>query len=183
VLGGGHEAALGHYLGYVEAGGNVGIINIDAHLDVRPLIDGRGHSGSPFRQALEHPTAALPGWAYVCLGAQPFSIAREHLSYVRKRDSVVVWCSELAGNLDNAFSDQCARLHREGRVYLTIDADAVCSAVVPGVSAPNPTGLAGDEVAKGAFLAGTSSAVSSIDLVEINPRFDSDGSSVRWGRR
>src|SRR5262245_55914011 len=33
VLGGGHETALGHYLGYVGAEVPVGIINIDAHLD------------------------------------------------------------------------------------------------------------------------------------------------------
>src|SRR5262249_20635154 len=50
VLGGGHETAYGHYLGYVYANKKVGIINLDAHLDVRPLIDGQGHSGSPFRQ-------------------------------------------------------------------------------------------------------------------------------------
>lgn len=31
----------------------VGVINIDAHLDVRPLKDGKAHSGSPFRQMLE----------------------------------------------------------------------------------------------------------------------------------
>src|SRR4051794_20203299 len=34
VLGGGHETALGHYLGYVAAGKAVGIVNVDAHLDV-----------------------------------------------------------------------------------------------------------------------------------------------------
>ena len=31
----------------------IGVINIDAHLDVRPLKDGLAHSGSPFRQLLE----------------------------------------------------------------------------------------------------------------------------------
>ncbi|MDX1548872.1 MAG: arginase family protein, partial [Rhodothermales bacterium] len=56
VLGGGHETAFGHFLGYAEAGRAVSILNVDAHADVRPLRDGRGHSGSPFRQALEHPS-------------------------------------------------------------------------------------------------------------------------------
>jgi arginase family enzyme len=32
----------------------VGVINIDAHFDVRPLLaDNKAHSGSPFRQLLE----------------------------------------------------------------------------------------------------------------------------------
>src|SRR5262245_39474951 len=46
VLGGGHETAFGHYLGYVRAGRTVGIVNLDAHLDVRPCIGELGHSGS-----------------------------------------------------------------------------------------------------------------------------------------
>src|SRR5262245_11278196 len=62
VLGGGHETAFGHYLGYVRADLPVGIINIDAHLDLRPCLeDGRGHSGSPFRQALDTPRTPRPG--------------------------------------------------------------------------------------------------------------------------
>src|SRR4051812_23618444 len=47
VLGGGHETAYGHYLGYAGAKRPVAILNIDAHLDVRPLLHGQGHSGSP----------------------------------------------------------------------------------------------------------------------------------------
>lgn len=31
-----------------------GVINLDQHFDVRPLKDGKAHSGSPFRQMLEH---------------------------------------------------------------------------------------------------------------------------------
>src|SRR5207248_6597570 len=58
VLGGGHETAFGHFLGYTAAGVEVGIVNVDAHLDVRPYPAG-GHSGSPFRQALEHPDRPL----------------------------------------------------------------------------------------------------------------------------
>ena len=31
------------------------VINIDAHFDVRPLKEGKAHSGSPFRLLLEDP--------------------------------------------------------------------------------------------------------------------------------
>ena len=27
----------------------IGVINLDAHFDVRPLKEGKSHSGSPFR--------------------------------------------------------------------------------------------------------------------------------------
>lgn len=31
----------------------IGVINIDSHFDVRPLEEGKAHSGSPFRLLLE----------------------------------------------------------------------------------------------------------------------------------
>ncbi|HXG10431.1 MAG TPA: formimidoylglutamase [Gemmataceae bacterium] len=178
VLGGGHETAYGHYLGYLAAGRPVGIINIDAHLDVRPCIDGKGHSGSPFRQALEHPTHPLEGTHYVCLGAQPSSVSRQHWLYVRQHGCVVRWAGQIEEEL---LIEECERLAAEGcQVYVSIDADAVAAETVPGVSAPNPGGLAGSMVIEWARQAGRSPHIASLDLVEINPRFDRDGQSARW---
>jgi formiminoglutamase len=178
LLGGGHETAFGHYLGYVAAGRPVGIINLDAHLDLRPLIDGKGHSGSPFRQALEHSTQPLPGQRYVCLGAQPHAVSREHWQYAQERGCVVRWRDELQPSLSHHLAGELARLG--GKVFVTLDADVVQLADVPGVSAPNPSGLPGRAVLQAVRLAGRSDAVSSFDLVEINPRFDRDGQSARW---
>jgi formiminoglutamase len=181
VLGGGHETAYGHFLGYAAARRKVGIVNIDAHLDLRPLLDGKGHSGSPFRQAMEHPNDPLPGEHYVCLGAQPQTVSREHWLFARERGCTVRWCKEVEDSLEQAFLDQCERLARAGcQVYVSIDADAVQAAEVPGVSAPNAMGLPGAKVAACARLAGSLTCVSSLDLVEINPRLDRDGQSARW---
>ena len=181
VLGGGHETAFGHYLGYAALERPVGVINIDAHLDVRPSIGARGHSGSPFRQMLEHPSHPLPGQRYVCLGAQPHSVSRDHWRYVEEHGGVVRWAAAIGAGLATAFLHERDRLAAAGcSVYLSIDADAVRAADVPGVSAPNPTGLAGDEVIACARAAGQSAQVSSLDLVEINPLFDRDHQSARW---
>jgi formiminoglutamase len=181
VLGGGHETAYAHYLGYVAAGRAVGILNVDAHLDVRPCREGQGHSGSPFRQALEHPTQPLPGERYVCLGAQPHSVSRHHWRYARERGCVVRWRHEMQPGLAKYFEEARDRLASGGcQVYVTLDADAVQASDVPGVSAPNPAGLPGAQVLCCARLAGRSPAVSSLDLVEVNPRFDRDHQSVRW---
>jgi formiminoglutamase len=181
VLGGGHETAYGHFLGYVAAGLPVGILNLDAHLDVRHCTDGHGHSGSPFRQALEHPERPLPGPNYVCLGAQPHSVSREHLQYVRDRGGTVRWAAELRGSLSGYLLAELERMAlRRCHVYVTLDADVASVADVPGVSAPNALGLPGAEVAECAYLIGRYPAVASFDLVEINPRHDRDGQSVRW---
>jgi len=182
VLGGGHETAYGHYLGYLVAHKPPGILNIDAHLDVRPFTPGHGHSGSPFRQALEHPSDPLPGNRYVCLGAQAQAVSREHFRFAREHGCVIHWCGTLRNQLLQHFEAERDRLQAYGcHIYVTIDADAVHSAEVPGVSAPNVSGLSGVEVVGCARSAGASPAVSSLDVVEINPRHDRDGQSARWG--
>jgi formiminoglutamase len=181
VLGGGHETAYGHYLGYVAANLPVYVINVDAHLDVRPLIDGQGHSGSPFRQMMEHPTHPLPGNRYACLGMQPHAVSREHLRYVEERCGSALLADRLLDSLDALFARLQDALGKEpGRTYLTIDADAVHVRDVPGVSAPNGAGLRGEDVFKLARQAGASPGVASLDLVEINPHYDRDGQSARW---
>jgi formiminoglutamase len=183
VLGGGHETAYGHYLGYVRAGRDVAIINLDAHLDVRPLLSEGGHSGSPFRQALEHPTHPLRGDRYVCLGAQTFAASREHRAYVQDKGGVIRWASRgsIRHVLNAILRHECKRLSADGcAIYVTLDSDVVQQADVPGVSAPNPLGLSGRTVVAAAQAAGASPVVSSFDLVEINPSLDHDGQSARW---
>jgi formiminoglutamase len=181
VLGGGHETAYGHYLGYVAAGLPVGIINIDAHLDVRPYPDGRGHSGSPFRQILEHPTHSLPGERYICLGAQPHAVSHFHWLYARRHGCTIRWCHQLEPSLAAHLVEIGKQLAKAGCWgYVSIDADVARMADVPGVSAPNPAGLLGWEVLVAARLAGQA-PVASLDLVEISPPLDHDGQSARWG--
>jgi formiminoglutamase len=36
----------------------IAVINLDSHFDVRPLKEGKAHSGSPFRLMLEDPRFA-----------------------------------------------------------------------------------------------------------------------------
>ncbi len=180
VLGGGHETAYGHYLGYVNAGLPVAVANLDAHLDVRPLIDGKGHSGSPFRQMMEHPSHPLAGERYSCLGVQPHTLAREHLQYVKDRRGGT-YGNWFKMALHSCLERCCEEYAAEGcRVYVSLDADVVRTSDVPGVSAPNVCGVPGDIAVACGAVAGRIRAVSSFDLVEINPRYDRDGQSARW---
>jgi formiminoglutamase len=181
ILGGGHETAFGHYLGYVKAELPVAVLNLDAHLDVRPLIDGQGHSGSPFRQAMEHPQRPLPKGHYACVGANPFAVARNHLSFAQDHGASIWWSRGSRSGLAEYFPAALAGLGNFNCcVYLSVDADVVTASEVPGVSAPNPWGASGAVVANCAFQAGTVRKVSSFDVVEINPLLDRDSQSSRW---
>ncbi len=174
VLGGGHETAYGVYLGHVRAKRPVAVLNLDAHLDVRPTIAGKGHSGSPFRQMMEHTECPLPGSHYTCVGAQPFSVSREHAEFVTRNGGAIHWADDELSLGPRLLDTPGVDLH------LSLDADVVRAADVPGVSAPNPVGLSGSQVARFIGLAGEHFRSGSVEVVEINPRFDPDGRSARW---
>jgi formiminoglutamase len=171
VLGGGHETSYGHFLGYAFAERRVEILNWDAHADVRELKDGKPHSGSPFRQAIEDYSRACR--RYSVAGLQPDAVAKAHLDLVQ-RQGRAVWRDEVSPRYIEVLYSGV-----EAPTLVSFDLDAVSQAEAPGVSAPNPGGLSSDLWLKAAFEAGRSSAVTSADIVELNPRFDRDGQTAR----
>jgi formiminoglutamase len=172
ILGGGHETAFGHFLGYAKLGRAVTLLNWDAHTDVRVPTGGRGHSGSPFRQALEHPSRLAR--RYLVAGLQPQSVAAAHLAFVRGRKGQAVFRRALT-------PARVAGLYRSlrGPALASFDIDAVDQAQAPGVSAPATAGLTADLWLEAAHRAGRTPAVTSCDLVETNPAFDRDGQTAR----
>lgn len=172
VLGGGHETAYGHFLGHAATGHKVEILNLDAHPDVREPREGKGHSGSPFRQALLHPSGACR--RYRVAGLAPQSVAREHLAWMEARGGRG-W---MASALDvERVAGLFAGLSRPA--LCTFDLDALDQAHAPGVSAPAARGLAPGPWLEAAYLAGTTPAVASADVCELSPPHDEGGRTAR----
>jgi formiminoglutamase len=174
ILGGGHETAFGHFLGYVEAQRDVRILNWDAHPDVRHLIDGHGHSGSPFRQAIEHPSKRCT--RYDVAGLLPHVVATSHANFVTEHNGHVWWRTDMIRDTVEAVT---SAVH--GPTMVSCDMDAVDQAFAPGVSAPATNGLTPDLWLHAAYCAGANPQVSSFDLVEMNPKLDRDGQTARLG--
>ena len=197
ILGGGHETAFGHFQGYAAAQRAVAILNWDAHPDVRPLVDGRGHSGSPFRQALEHVSGACRG--YAAAGLLPHASAASHLDYMASHHGQVVWRDELSPEriaevyraplverrrrdverLAPGIAREATATGRAPDLMVSFDIDAVDQAFAPGVSAPATGGLPIDLWLHAAREAGASPRVRSIDIVEVNPALDRDDQTAR----
>jgi formiminoglutamase len=172
ILGGGHETACGHFLGYVEAGLDVSIFNLDAHADVRPLKDGRAHSGSPFFQALTHPSGRCRH--YTVAGLQPHSLAAAHRAFLHDH------------GCRYALRDECTPTHlhallaaAERRCMVTLDLDALDQAHAPGVSAPTTDGLDLATWLDFAEAAGRRPHFTSLDVVELCPPLDRDDQTAR----
>ncbi|MCW9708447.1 formimidoylglutamase [Fodinibius salsisoli] len=173
ILGGGHETAYGHFLGYAKAELETAIFNLDAHTDVRPLKDGKPHSGSPFRQALKYPD----GWAesYLVAGLQPHVVAKAHVEFIQKEGGSVLFRDETNITSISGFFHQ----HSSDRLMVTFDMDVVDQSQAPGVSAPCTNGLPVDLWLTAAYLAGRNEQVTSFDLSEFNPKYDRDGQTAK----
>lgn len=172
VLGGGHETSYGHFLGYVSSELEVAVMNWDAHPDVRPLKDGLGHSGSPFRQMLDHPSGACRG--YTVAGLQPGSVSTGHLRYLESVDAELHWCTAVDPDQVDHITERLG-----GPALVSFDLDVVGQAFAPGVSAPSVDGLAPALLGRAAYLAGRNPAVRSVDFVEVNPLLDRDEQTSR----
>lgn len=173
ILGGGHETAFAHFSGYAEAELKTAIFNLDAHTDVRPLKEGKAHSGSPFRQAIEHESECAE--MYLVAGLQPHSVARSHLQYIKELGGEYLLRDETNITSISGFFHQ----HESDRLMVTFDMDAVDQSQAPGVSAPCANGLPSDLWLTAAYLAGRNEQVTSFDLSEVNPRHDRDNQTAK----
>jgi formiminoglutamase len=176
ILGGGHETAFGHFLGYVGNERRVNVLNWDAHPDVRPLQEGRGHSGSPFRQMLEHPSGLCAG--YTVAGLNPPTVAQSHLEYLRSRAGVAHFNTSISFHAIEQIYARC-----ENATMVSFDLDAVDQAVAPGVSAPAAGGISVHVWLYAAYAAGRCGTIGSIDVVELCPPLDPDGRTARLAAR
>ena len=171
VLGGGHETFYGHVLGHFGSGLETKILNWDAHPDVRPLEEGLPHSGSPFRQALEHPSGLCR--KYTVAGLEPWCVAKAHLDYLGENRGQAFWRDQLD-------HDRIASIYQDERpTIVSFDLDCVGADAAPGVSAPMPNGLRPELFVEAARQAGRCKSVRSIDVVELNPDHDVDARTAR----
>lgn len=186
VLGGGHDVAYGHGKGILadlKPGQRLGIINFDAHFDLRPLENGP-NSGTPFYQLLTEANATQQEVDYLVLGlqtpantAQLFSIAKSFsVDYIPIEDCQWHQVEILLKRLHTF-------LAKVDLVYLTIDLDGFSAAFAPGVSAASPIGLEPSLVMRLLKPILDSKKMVSMDIVELNPSFDLDQRTAKLAAR
>jgi formiminoglutamase len=185
ILGGGHDLAYAHGRGILKQvksrGEKLGIINLDAHFDLRTLVDGKGHSGSPFYQLAQDSPA---DFNYLCLGIQSaanppslFTTAMQlKCSWMEMEDFTLSNWENIVQVLDHF----CSKVNK---IYLSIDLDGFSSACAPGVSAPSPMGFSTELAFKVLEWIARSGKLISMDVVELNPNFDQDNATARLAAR
>ena len=191
-IGGGHEIAYASFCGLADyladdlsAAGrapNIGILNLDAHFDLR--LDERASSGTPFLQIAQD--CERRGWAfhYCCLGVSEF--ANTTALFERARALQVNWRLDeqmQERHLSEILAQVEAFLALLDVLYLTIDLDVLPAAVAPGVSAPAALGVPLSVIEAVVDRVCASGKLRVADLAEFNPEFDVDGHTARTAAR
>jgi len=188
VMGGGHEMAYGSFSGLArhlavhEENPRIGIINLDAHFDLRK--DDRATSGTPFRQIAEDCTAHRRPFRYCCLGISEFG--NTQALFERARALSVQWMRDEdmhIGNLARVQDMLTAFISDVDHVYFTICLDALPAATAPGVSAPAARGIPLEVIEPVIDLIGTSGKLRIADIAELNPSRDIDLRTARVAAR
>ncbi|WP_434354878.1 formimidoylglutamase [Parasalinivibrio latis] len=200
VIGGGHEVAWGSFQGIArylsQRAGNrpprIGIINFDAHFDLRPLSgDSKmGSSGTPFTQAAN--LCAQNQWPfhYACVGISRTSNTQALFNTADKLGVTVIEDWEITQETSGGIIKQLEQFAWLcDFLYITVDLDVLPASVAPGVSAPAVHGvsysileslyrhlvsLRNEDGSRKVILA---------DFAEYNPRFDSDNQTARIAAR
>jgi formiminoglutamase len=180
-IGGSHDLAYGHFCGIQKAlpqvkSTKIGILNFDAHFDLRPTIN-RANSGTPFYQIMKEFGTNVE---YLALGIQKnsnsnslYKIASEFgVNHIPAEDCTLVNLNNVINIIDNNFKE-CNYL------YVSIDLDGFTSAHAPGVSAPSPFGFS-VQFFRSVFehVLKTKNVVA-IDIVELNPVYDIDSITAK----
>lgn len=147
ILGGGHEVAWGSFLGLSPQwqqsppAQRLGIINFDAHFDLRSPVP-QANSGTPFHQIARWCDQHQRRFDYMVLGLNPlantetlFEFARQHR--VTWRIDTECTHQNLAA-ISQALSDFLKQIDE---LYLTICLDVFSPHTAPGVSAPSTIGI------------------------------------------
>lgn len=185
LLGGGHEIAWGHYQGLRKYDGKepIGIINIDAHFDLRGNINQlQSTSGTSFYQiANHHIKNALP-FSYFCMGIQPSANSRELFDRANKLSTQYILAEDFhEKNLPSILKQVQSFMDKHSHIYLSICLDAFAQHFAPGVSAPQPLGLTPQLVIPILKLIGQSKKLLSFDIAELSPVFDMDNRTATLG--
>jgi formiminoglutamase len=175
-LGGGNDVSYPDCSALAQVAGDVLAFNIDAHLDVRenPIRN----SGTPYRMLLEE-GFVNPRHFYE-MAYQPFAVSQRHLRYLAE---IGAHSRSLADMRHTSFLKDGVKpilsQHQVAAIFWGIDMDSVHVNEAPGVSAPNPLGMTGDELCALTTLAAHDPRTRILEFTEVNPTYDIDNRTCR----
>lgn len=182
-LGGGHEIAWGHFQGMLKANAEkkIGIVNFDAHLDMRPLLsDHKGSSGTPFLQIAKACDASNRSFNYNCIGLQAAANSTQLMETAKHYHVNMITADDLhqdRSQIAKALLDKS--IHHNDYLYVSLCLDVFAQSFAPGVSAPQALGLLPWHVVPLIKQLAESGKVIAYDIAELSPQHDLDNRTAK----
>lgn len=148
----------------------VGLLTIDAHLDLRDTGPGLTN-GNPVRALLDD---GLPGERIVQVGIQAFANSRRYAEVARDAGITIVTADEVRRRrIDDVIRGALERLDATAAaIYVDLDVDVLDRAFAPGSPGSRPGGLTPEEVRSAVRTVGRHPRVRALDIVEVDPTTD-----------
>ena len=184
VFGGGHEIAFGSFSGifqYIQKTQpelNIGIINFDAHFDLRE--EPHATSGTPFLQAAQLSAQHAKAFHYLCIGVAQHSNTQKLFQTADRLGCHYIFDDEVEMNALAALKEKIDLfIHAVDVLYVTVDLDVFAASIAPGVSAPAVKGIDLRIFERLMAHIQQSGKVKLLDIAECNPNFDQDNITAR----
>ncbi len=156
ILGGEHTITIGALRGVKKFFPNIGIVQLDAHADLRV-----SYQGSPYSHACV--MRKVLNYAPVFqIGIR--SLSKEEFLLIHEGKVFTLFAHEISPENLESFLTKIPE-----DIYLTIDMDSFDPAVVPGVGNPEPGGLNWEMADQILELISARSRIRAFDIVELRP--------------
>ncbi len=181
LLGGDHSVSAPSIKAFKKNKGTVGVIQFDAHHDLRNLQDGGTTNGTPFRTLLED--KVIEGKHLVQIGIRDFSNSKEYFMYGKENGVKIYTMKDVREKpIKSLLADAIQYLKPlVDVIYVSVDMDVVDQAHAPGCPAIGPGGMDSQSLLEGIAYLGEESYVKGIDIVEIDPTLDVRDMTSRLG--
>lgn len=176
VLGGDHGLTFPSLRGFCRSfDGSVGLISVDAHLDVRVSHHEEISSGVPFRYALEELDGRLAGENFTEFGISGWLNTRSYADYLKEKGARLVTAREIWRGDFDALVDEAIERAADGTsaMYLTFDIDAIDGSIVAATNVPAVAGLSALQALEIVWRFAQHPKAMGMDIMEVSPSWDS----------
>ncbi|SHJ25857.1 formiminoglutamase [Dethiosulfatibacter aminovorans DSM 17477] len=172
LLGGDHSVTWPGILSlYENTSGKIGIIDLDAHLDIKDdsPVQGKYSGSSQIRRAIE--LERIDGKNVVEIGPRGYNYP-EHFDFIRDSQMTIIPPDEVFEKGADKVAERALALASEGvdHIYLTVDIDVLDTAFAWGSGGQEPAGITSYQLSR--FVKKVAPYVDIIDIVEVNPMTD-----------
>ncbi len=152
--------------------GKIGVIQFDAHHDLRNTEDGGPTNGTPFRRLLE--AGVLKAEHLVQVGIRNYSNSAYYHQYAMENGIKVYTMADVKKNgIGEVIRETVEYLKdKVEHIYLSIDIDVLDQAYAPGCPAIGPGGMTSEQLLEAIYMLGKEESVCGLDIVEIDPTID-----------